>query len=454
MTIHHINPTGFMDQLSQLEVNSLTKSAHSELYQLYRNCSLAVLNSGAMTDDSHALLHEFANFKIDLIRRERGIKLELHDSPNTAFVDGKLITNIQHHLFSVLRDILFIHAQRDNTQLIYDLTNSEHISNYIFSILRNAGALISGNTTPNLVVCWGGHAIEAHEYAYCQAVGTELGLRELNIVTGCGAGVMEAPMKGATLGHAKQCYKNSRFIGITEPSIIASEPPNAIVNELIIMPDIEKRLEAFIRMGHSIIIFPGGPGTAEELLYIIGVMLHRNNQQHPLPIVLTAPEKSADYLHAIDEFIGSTLGAEAQKLYTIIIDDPVKVAQTIKEGVEKVTEYRSLMRDSYHFNWSLTIDIDFQMPFLPTHENMRDLNLHRQQPTEKLAAALRRAFSGIVAGNIKPYGIDRIKQFGPYELKGDRDIMQKIDALLQRFVAQHRMKLSKETYQPCYKIIH
>lgn len=51
-------------------------------------------------------------------------------------------------------------------------------------------------------------------------------------------------MKGAAVGHAQQRYKDSRFIGMTEPSIIAAEPPNPLVNELIIMPDIEKRLEA------------------------------------------------------------------------------------------------------------------------------------------------------------------------------------------------------------------
>ena len=43
--IHFINPKGSMDQLSHLEVEQLTKTAQSDLYQLYRNCSLAVLNS-------------------------------------------------------------------------------------------------------------------------------------------------------------------------------------------------------------------------------------------------------------------------------------------------------------------------------------------------------------------------------------------------------------------------
>ena len=108
----------------------------------------------------------------------------------------------------------------------------------MFSILRNARALHVGEA-PNMVVCWGGHSINETEYLYARRVGTQLGLRELNICTGCGA--MEAPMKGAAVGHAQQRYKEGRFIGMTEPSIIAAEPPNPLVNELIIMPDIEKR---------------------------------------------------------------------------------------------------------------------------------------------------------------------------------------------------------------------
>lgn len=104
----------------------------------------------------------------------------------------------------------------------------------MFSILRNARALHVGEA-PNMIVCWGGHSINENEYLYARRVGTQLGLRELNICTGCGPGAMEAPMKGAAVGHAQQRYKDSRFIGMTEPSIIAAEPPNPLVNELIIM---------------------------------------------------------------------------------------------------------------------------------------------------------------------------------------------------------------------------
>lgn len=122
-----------------------------------------------------------------------------------------------------------------------------------------------------------------------------------------------------------------RFIGMTEPSIIAAEPPNPLVNELVIMPDIEKRLEAFVRIAHGIIIFPGGVGTAEELLYLLGILMNPENSEQVLPLILTGPKESADYFKVVDEFIMNTLGDSARKYYQIIIDDPDEVARQMKK---------------------------------------------------------------------------------------------------------------------------
>ena len=88
---------------------------------------------------------------------------------------------------------------------------------------------------------------------------------------------MKGPMKGATIAHAKQRIRNGRYIGITEPGIIAAEAPNAIVNQLAILPDIEKRLEAFVRLAHGVVVFPAGAGTAEEILYLLRVLSHPAN---------------------------------------------------------------------------------------------------------------------------------------------------------------------------------
>lgn len=100
-----------MDMLSQLEVDMLKRTASSDLYQLFRNCSLAVLNSGSLTDNSKELLSRFENFEINVLRRERGVKLELINPPEDAFVDGRIIRSLQANLFAVLRDILFVYAR-------------------------------------------------------------------------------------------------------------------------------------------------------------------------------------------------------------------------------------------------------------------------------------------------------------------------------------------------------
>lgn len=451
--ITHISPLGSMDLLSQLEVDMLKRTASSDLYRLFRNCSLAVLNSGSQIDNSKELLTRYKSFDINVLRRERGVKLELVNPPEEAFVDGKMIRSLQANLFAVLRDILFVNGRIASAGHLHDmdLEDNSHITDVVFSILRNARTLHL-DEDPNLIVCWGGHSINATEYLYARRVGSQLGLRELNICTGCGPGAMEAPMKGAAVGHAQQHYRNGRFIGLTEPSIIAAEPPNPLVNELIIMPDIEKRLEAFVRIAHGIIIFPGGVGTAEELLYLLSILMNPENRGQVLPLILTGPKESAAYFKVLDKFIVNTLGKDATRHYQIIIDDPAEVARQMKKHMPQVKEHRRNTGDAYSFNWAIHIPTELQMPFEPTHDNMANLDLHLKQPPEKLAMTLRKAFSGIVAGNVKEFGIHAIEQHGPYKLHGDPHLMKQMDNLLKGFIDQQRMKLPGSTYTPCYEI--
>ncbi|MBP8307967.1 MAG: DUF3412 domain-containing protein, partial [Burkholderiaceae bacterium] len=75
------------------------------------------------------------------------------------------------------------------------------------------------------------------------------------------------------------------------------------------------------------------------------------------------------------------------------------------------------------------------------------------QPPHQLAAHLRRAFSGIVAGNVKEEGLRAIEQRGPFEIRGEPSIMRALDQLLSSFVAQQRMKLPGSEYRPCYRVI-
>lgn len=445
-----ISPTGRLEVLSRAEAASLLDRGQNGLHELFRNCSLAVLNCGNETDDGKELLERYRSFDIRMISRERGIKLDVNDAPASAFVDGKMITGIQEHLFAVLRDVIYLGDEiRGNPK--FDLSTSEGVTDTVFHILRNAGVLEPVNT-PNLVVCWGGHSISREEYDYTKWVGYQLGLRGMDICTGCGPGAMKGPMKGATIGHAKQRL-GGRYLGFTEPGIIASEPPNPICNGLVIFPDIEKRLEAFVRTGHGIIVFPGGVGTAEEILYLLGILLHPDNADLPFPLVFTGPRSAEAYFRRIDEFVGETLGVEAQRRYKIIIDNPDRVARELKTGLQLVRDFRKVRQDAYNFNWGISIGNEFQQPFVANHENMRNLNLRRDQPKHRLAADLRRAFSGLVAGNVKAEGIREIEQHGVFEIFGESAIMGPLDELLSSFVKQQRMKLSGKEYNPCYRMI-
>src|SRR3569832_2087744 len=311
-----VGPRGSLENLSQEEIGKLLDSGQGGLYPLFRKCALAVLNSGADTDNAKEIFDRYKDFDVAILRQAWGVKLEMHNAPAAAFVDGQMIRGIKEHLFAVLRDVVFI-----SNEIIasgrFALMDSASITNAVFHILRNSRVL-DYKARPNLVVCWGGHSIGSDEYKYTKKVGYEFGLRGLDVCTGCGPGAMKGPMKGATIGHAKQRIQNGRYIGLTEPGIIAAEPPNPIVNQLVIMPDIEKRLEAFVRLAHGIVVFPGGVDPAEVARYMVGVM-------------------------------------------------------------EQARDFRRAHSDSYNYNWLLRVPPAFQHPFEVTHESMRGLRLYRDQ---------------------------------------------------------------------------
>jgi predicted Rossmann-fold nucleotide-binding protein len=443
-----IYPRGGLDILSRAEVARLRDASAGGMHELLRRCALAVLTSGSASDDPRAARELYPNFDIQVQQQDRGVRIDLVNAPAMAFVEGELIQGVAELLAAVVRDLAYTAIELEGGGR--DLQSTEGITDAVFGLLRNARVLNPGD--PNLVVCWGGHSINRDEYLYTKQVGYELGLRGIDICTGCGPGAMKGPMKGATIAHAKQRRRRMRYIGITEPGIIAAESPNPIVNHLVIMPDIEKRLEAFVRMGHGIIVFPGGVGTAEEILYLLGILLREENRGLPFPLILTGPVASAPYFEQIDQFLRLTLGEAATSRYEIIVGDPAEVGKRMARGMKKVREHRIAHRDSFFFNWSIEIPLEFQRPFVPTHEAMASLDLHHGRAPHALAADLRRAFSGIVAGNVKEEGIRRVEEFGPFEIHGDADIMQALDSLLRAFVQQHRMKIAGD-YRPCYRVV-
>ncbi|HEX7035001.1 MAG TPA: nucleotide 5'-monophosphate nucleosidase PpnN [Pseudomonadales bacterium] len=447
----HLGPRGTLELLSQREVAALTsKAPESPMLELFRRCALAVLNTGNQTDDAAAIFAAYSDFSIEIAARTRGLKLIVRNAPASAFVDGRIIEGIRQHLFAVLRDVVYMGTEAASE--LFDLTTSKGITDVVFEMLKHA-QILNPNLAPNLVVCWGGHSISRREYDYTKEVGYQLGLRGMDICTGCGPGAMKGPMKGAAVGHAKQRRTDARYIGLSEPGIIAAEPPNPMVSHLVVMPDIEKRLEAFLRVGHGIVVFPGGVGTAEEILYLLGVLLDPENRRLEVPVIFTGPEESVDYFRELDAFLKLTLGEGVADLYEIIIGDSERVGARMGERIRRVRRQRRRDGDAYYFNWLLKVPFEHQQPFHVSHESVGELCLSRDLPAHQLAVSLRRAFSAIVTGNVKEHGIRMIREHGPFTLHSDAGLTDALDHLLRQFVVQGRMKLEGAQYRPCYRVV-
>ncbi|WOJ98078.1 nucleotide 5'-monophosphate nucleosidase PpnN [Congregibacter brevis] len=444
-----VRPVQTLDLLTQREMDSLA-NADAKLHELFRRCALAILNTDGYVDDARKVYEAYADFDLRVIPEPRGLKLELFNAPGEAFVDGKMIEGIRHHLFSALRDVVYTEHKLAEQQT-FDLSSSEGITDAVFRILRNAN-VVRSNVQPRLVVCWGGHSISRIEYDYSKTVGYSLGLRGFDICTGCGPGAMKGPMKGAAIAHAKQLNSETRYVGLSEPGIIAAESPNAIVNELVILPDIEKRLEAFVRVAHAILVFPGGVGTAEEIMFLLGIKMHPANAHIELPLIFTGPAESAAYFEQIDTFLKDCLGDDVGRHYTIINGDPAAVARAMKGSIKGLRRQRIEQNESFSYSWTMHIPEELQQPFLPTHENMAALALHRDQPAHQLVANLRRAFSGIVAGNVKDFGVRAVEAHGPYQLHGAGEVVAGLADLLEGFVRDGRMKIDPATYRPCFEV--
>jgi hypothetical protein len=191
---------------------------------------------------------------------------------------------------------------------------------------------------------------------------------------------MKGPMKGATIAHAKQRMHGGRYLGLTEPGIIAAEAPNPIVNELVILPDIEKRLEAFVRVGHGIIIFPGGAGTAESSSTCWASSCTRTTRACPsrwFSPARTAPRRTcSNCTPSSAPPWAKRPSATTRSSSTTRPKWPGRWSKA-----QAVKQFRRERNDAFHFNWLLKIDEGFQRPFDPTHENMASLAAPRCRPT-------------------------------------------------------------------------
>src|SRR3970040_2964190 len=86
-----VHPRGGLDVLSRAEVAQLRDASAGGMHDLLRQCALAVLTSGSMADDPRAARELYPDFDIEVQQLHRGLRLDLHNAPAIAVVDGESI---------------------------------------------------------------------------------------------------------------------------------------------------------------------------------------------------------------------------------------------------------------------------------------------------------------------------------------------------------------------------
>ena len=125
-------------------------------------------------------------------------------------------------------------------------------------------------------------------------------------------------MKGATIGHAEAAYRRGRYLRLTGPasSPRAAQPDRQRAGDPAGYREAPGGIRAHrARRGD----LPRRVGTTEELLYLLGILMHPDNAGHPFPVVLTGPTEVPTISRRWTAYVGSTLGPAAPGLYEIII---------------------------------------------------------------------------------------------------------------------------------------
>src|SRR5690554_8185819 len=78
-----VTPRGSMEVLSQREVRKLSEVGSGSTYQLFRQCALAILNTGVRVDDARSILEAYADFEVFIHQLDRGVCLELRNAPRS-----------------------------------------------------------------------------------------------------------------------------------------------------------------------------------------------------------------------------------------------------------------------------------------------------------------------------------------------------------------------------------
>lgn len=391
-------------------------------------------------NDARQIRDKFAGMDAEVVHAGDEVRLLLRNVPTDCLYDGKhVIWEAVEQITSAIRDVIFPPKRPPEG------VSAKTTSRYIRTFVEHTGFLYRGERSL-VTFIWGGHRVGFTEYEFAKhtAYWTTLALPDSENITGCGSGIMKAPFKGAQVAYAKQRaferFGKRDFIGFTEKNILAAEPPNELVNRLLVFPNIEMRMEAFIRASHRGRAHPGGVGTIEEILFMLAVLSDSANEGIHFPFDLVEPPDST-YFGALVDFLRACFGREMDRHFTVHRESPADYARFFYESSPKLP-----LR--YLWNNDFVFDQRLQKPYPVSFASLEALDLTKGQSPFDLLVNLRRFFSSIVHLSVKdPDMVDAWGADRPL-IKGDKKIVAAVDRFVERLEAEDRIHPNKKYTRP------
>ncbi len=146
------------------------------------------------------------------------------------------------------------------------------------------------------------------------------------IITGAGAGIMEAANKGAYLAKGKSIGLN-----IQVPVV---QKPNRYITKLLEFRYFFFRKVMFVKYGKSFVVLPGGFGTMDE--FFEAVTLIQTQRIDPFPVILVGSEYWDGLIQWMDKAMVKTkrIDKADMKIFRVV-DQAEEAVEAIKKFYQK-----------------------------------------------------------------------------------------------------------------------
>lgn len=146
------------------------------------------------------------------------------------------------------------------------------------------------------------------------------------VISGAGAGIMEAANKGA-----KRAGGESIGLNILIPT---SQKPNKFVTRLLEFKYFFCRKVMFVKYSKAFLVFPGGFGTLDEMFEAITLVQTRRIET--FPVVLIGKEYWKGLIHWIDNTMlpNRMIDKEDRAIYTVV-DTPEEALEIVNKFYRK-----------------------------------------------------------------------------------------------------------------------